>query len=56
MLNMMYKINTAVCYIGKLLREKILCVLTPRKKNFFLISSILYLYEMMFSKLVITTS
>ena len=46
MYNMINIINAAVCYIWKLLREEILRVLITRKKNFFSISLMLCLYEM----------
>ena len=45
MCNMIKIINTAVCY--KLLTEFILKVLITREKNFFSISLMLCLYEMM---------
>ena len=45
MYNVINIINTAVCYVWKLLRKSTLRVLTTQK--FFSVSLILYLYEMM---------
>ena len=42
--NMLNIINTAVCYMWKLLREEILRILITRK-TFFSIALILYLFE-----------